>query len=113
MGYFHDGPLRVERSVVRNNGEIDRAVQMFETFAGCKPDRSERQRIDRVVPPVLVELGALRGLIYTKSHEASRGHGRTYIHFMEDPPRLMCDADGRRLFVVGGTYRITERGIEG
>ena len=90
-----------------------RALRLFETFAGCKPQRTQRQRMERLVPEVLVDLGALRGLIYTKSHEARSGRKRTYIHFMEDPPRLMCDADGRRLFVVGGTYRITRRGIEG
>ncbi|MND09928.1 hypothetical protein D3C83_336400 [compost metagenome] len=41
------------------------------------------------------------------------GHPRTYIHYMEDPPRLVSDVAGRRLFVVGGNYRITAQGIEG
>jgi hypothetical protein len=41
------------------------------------------------------------------------GRPRTYIHFMEDPPRLVTDATGRRLFIVGGSYRVTSRGIEG
>lgn len=59
----------------------------------------------------LVDLGALRGLIYSRC--INDGPMRTFIHFMEDPPRLMCDARGRKLFVVGGTYRVTRRGIEG
>ena len=58
----------------------------------------------------LVDLGALRGVIYTRDHG---GIKRTYIHFMDDPPRLACDPDGRQLYVLGGSYRITRRGIEG
>ena len=111
MAYIHDGPLCIAQSFAER--EIDKALRLFETFAGCKPQRAGRQHIDRLVPDVLVDLGELRGLIYRKSHEERTGPRRTYIHFMDDPPRLMCDAEGRRLFVVGGTYRITRRGIEG
>jgi hypothetical protein len=32
---------------------------------------------------------------------------------MDDPPRLVADVTGRRLFIVGGSYRVTARGIEG
>jgi hypothetical protein len=32
---------------------------------------------------------------------------------MEEPPRLMCSANGRQLYVLGGNYRLTRRGIEG
>jgi hypothetical protein len=113
MSYLFDGPMRVAQNPARAEAELDKAVQLFETFAGSKPRRTERQRIERVVPDVLVDLGTLRGLIYAKTHEAGAERPRTYIHFMEDPPRLMCDADGRRLFIVGGSYRITRRGIEG
>jgi len=58
----------------------------------------------------LVDLGALRGVIYTRDQDGTQ---RTYIHFMDDPPRLACDARGRQLYVLGGSYRITRRGIEG
>ena len=44
---------------------------------------------------------------------SQRDARRTYIHFMDDPPRLLCDARGRQLYVQGGSYRITQRGIEG
>lgn len=56
------------------------------------------------------DIGALRGVIYTRGDGAAK---RTYVHFMEDPPRLACDAQGRQLYVVGGSYRVTPRGIEG
>lgn len=101
MSYFHEEPLRDEIAVAR---------RLFCTYSGRDALSSTRCRIDRLIPDVLVDLGALRGLIYSRDHG---GPGRTYIHFMDDPPRLTCDAQGRRLFVVGGSYRITQRGIEG
>jgi hypothetical protein len=66
----------------------------------------------RVIPKVLVQLGHLRGLIYSSD---KGGHGRlkTYIHFMKTPPRLVCDPQGTQLYIVGGRYRVTPRGIEG
>lgn len=67
---------------------------------------------NRRLPRVLVKLGRLRALIY-QSDRGCRGRMRTYIHFMERPPLLTCDGRGRRLYIVGGRYRITRRGIEG
>ena len=103
MSYVHDEPPQAN--------EFARARRLYETFYGSEPRRTRRDRVDRIVPSVLVDLGSLRGLIYSK--RIGDGPKRTFIHFMEDPPRLMCDADGRRLFVIGGSYRITRRGSEG
>jgi len=89
---------------------IAEARRVFSAFTGCVPSSASLRRIDRVVPDVLVDLGALRGVVYTRDHG---GASRTYIHFMEDPPRLACDPRGRQLYVLGGSYRITRRGIEG
>ncbi|HEV2664809.1 MAG TPA: hypothetical protein VG324_07855, partial [Blastocatellia bacterium] len=63
-------------------------------------------------PRALVDLGALRGLIYSADRDGD-GVARTFIHFMETPPRLMCDPRGNQLYVVGGRYRVTRLGIEG
>lgn len=63
------------------------------------------------MPPVVVDLGELLAVVYRSSKWV--GYPRTYIHYMEDPPRLASDVEGRRLYVVGGSYRITARGIEG
>ena len=64
------------------------------------------------MPPVVVELGRLTGLMY-RSDKWQRGRPRTFIHFMDDPPRLVTDTAGTQLYVVGGRYRVTARGIEG
>ena len=65
----------------------------------------------RLMPPVVLEIGRLAGLVYRSSKWV--GRPRTYIHYMDDPPRLVSDVTGRRLFIVGGSYRVTPRGIEG
>jgi hypothetical protein len=71
-----------------------------------------RVSFPRVIPPVLIQLGDLVGLIY-RSDKWQDGAPRTYIHFMRQRPRLLCDTGGRQLFLVGGSYRVTRRGIEG
>lgn len=66
----------------------------------------------RIIPPVVVRLGTLQGLIY-RSDKWTPGFDRNYIHFMEDPPLLVCSPQGNQLYVLGGSYRISARGIEG
>jgi hypothetical protein len=62
--------------------------------------------------PVVVELGELVGLIY-RSDKWQPGQPRPYIHLMQDPPRLVSNVEGTQLYILGGSYRITEHGIEG
>jgi hypothetical protein len=69
-------------------------------------------RCKRRIPDVLVKLGRLRGLIY-RSDRGCRGRPRTFIHFMERPPLLACNTGGSQLYILGGRYRVTRRGIEG
>ena len=85
---------------------------MYHRFNRFPPDRKLRVQHNRLMPPVAVELGELSGIIY-RSDKWQPGEPRTYIHFMEDPPRLVSNVEGSQLYVVGGSYRVTERGIEG
>jgi hypothetical protein len=66
----------------------------------------------RTIPPVVVELGELVGLIY-RSDKGQQGRKLTYIHRLEDPPRLVSNVEGTQLYIVGGSYRVTAQGIEG
>ena len=95
---------------------LDRALRtaaaLFRQFHRYSPFAVQRCRCPRVVPPVLVDLGELRGLVY-RSDKWNRGQPRSYIHFLECPARLACDVRGRQLYIVGGRYRVTPRGIEG
>lgn len=93
------------------NREMSDAAVLYRRFSQLPARTCQRIAHPRVVPPVVVGLGHLVGLVYRSDKWV--GRPRTYIHFMNDPPRLVCDVTGRRLFVVGGSYRVTGKGIEG
>jgi hypothetical protein len=92
--------------------KLEPARQLFERFHSFAPDRNLRRHCRRLMPKVLVNLGELRGLIY-RSDKEQCGRPRTFIHFMETPPLLASDESGKQLYIVGGNYRVTSRGIEG
>ena len=91
MSYFHEISADRESASLDQREQLAQARRLFETFAGFAAPQVATRRINRTIPKVLVDMGALRGL----------------------PPRLMCDADGRQLYVLGGSYRVTYRGLEG
>jgi hypothetical protein len=91
---------------------LEEGRELYRVFHNSSERRIIRHRCDRMMPKVLVDLGALRGLIYSADRDGC-GKVKTFIHFMETPPRLMCDPRGNQLYVIGGRYRVTRRGIEG
>jgi hypothetical protein len=97
---------------LRNAQQLQSAQELYRTFNRFEPDRIEHVHHSRLIPSVVVELGELAGLIY-RSDKWQPGRPRTYIHFMENPPRLVSNVTGTQLYIVGGDYRITSRGIEG
>lgn len=72
----------------------------------------ERVRITRVLRLPLDTLGELRGVIYRR-HGLPGEPPKNYVHFFKRAPLLTADPTGRRLFIIGGQYRVTRRGIEG
>ena len=90
---------------------VEDASALYRRFTPLAGTLAPARLAQRLVPPVVVELGRLMAVVYRSDKWV--GHPRTYIHYMEDPPRLVSDVTGRRLFVVGGSYRVTARGIEG
>ena len=102
-------------SRIATSGPIGAAVRsaatLYQRFTRMPARSIERVAHARLMPPVVIEIGRLAGLVYRSNKWV--GRPRTYIHFMDDPPRLVSDVTGRRLFIVGGSYRVTPRGIEG
>jgi hypothetical protein len=111
VSYIRTSPTGVPTRCDRRLDRLALAGERFRDFHARAPPRIVRATCRRTVPPVLVQLGRLRALVYT----ADRGDGgrRSYIHFMEREPLLTCDPNGTQLYIVGGSYRITRRGIEG
>jgi hypothetical protein len=91
---------------------LQQGQSLFRRFHRFPDSKIIRRPCRRVIPKVLVKLGRLRGLIYS-SDRGQPGCDRTFIHFVETPPLLVCDPEGTQLYVIGGDYRVTHRGIEG
>lgn len=87
------------------------ASSLYRRFTRLPARSLQRVSHQRLMPPVVVELGHLAAVVYRSDKWV--GHPRTYIHYMKDPPRLVSDVAGRRLFLIGGSYHVTARGIEG
>jgi hypothetical protein len=94
------------------SGYVRHAADLYHRFNQFGPACLARVVHARLMPPVVVQLGELVGLIY-RSDKWHRGEPRTYVHLMRTPPRLVSDVAGRQLFLVGGAYRVTTEGIEG
>lgn len=94
------------------NKAMRRGARLYRQFYRFAPRRIVQHSHPRMIPPVMVELGELVGLIY-RTDKWQPGRPRTYIHFMETRPRLVSDVEGRQLYLVGGKYRVTAAGIEG
>ena len=80
-------------------------------MAHGQPTRSGAAPIDRASRRVA--LGELLGVIYRSDRLGARRRPRAYIHLMRTPPRLVSNVDGPQLYIVGGRYRVTPRGIVG
>lgn len=91
---------------------LDRGAALFTRFHAYAPTRVDRVRSGWRLPSTVVRLGRLVGVIYA-SDRGSCGRERTFVHFMDEPPMLASDVDGTQLYVLGGRYRVTERGLEG
>jgi len=96
----------------RMSQQLLQGIAFYRNFKRFRPSRVMRVCYPRVIPPIVVELGELVGLIY-RSDKGQSGWPRAYIHVMQDPPRLVSNVDGTQLYIVGGSYRVTRRGIEG
>ena len=97
---------------VANTEAVQQGVGLYTAFNRFSPSQVVRVRHPRVIPPVVVELGELVGVIY-RSDKGQPGQPLTYIHRMENPPRLVSNIEGTQLYIVGGNYRVTPQGIEG
>jgi hypothetical protein len=88
---------------------VREAAERFAEFSGHDPETT--QTIDVKVPPVMLAVGELDGLLYTTVRDHKR---EAYIHKFKKSarPLLAASHDGRSLSIVGGRFEFTEAGIE-
>lgn len=104
---------RVSRKIKGNpsDDEWQAVVRLFDEFHDFEPTTAVVCKVDSLkIPGVLVSLGDLVEVTY-KSNKFDK-RSRLYVHkFGADKPVLAASKDGK-LFIIGGGYGITSRGIE-
>lgn len=89
---------------------IRRAVARFTNFHGDPPADIKRinlRRQDRVV----LTVGEVKGIMYDTVRDGRR---ESYLHrfrSVKARPLLAVSSDGRQLYLIGGSYSVTARGI--
>lgn len=84
--------------------------QQFGSPCGCQTAHLRIVRLVRLPP---TPVGELRGLIY-RARRAPGEAPQNYVHFFQRRlPLLVADPTGTQLYITGGQYRVTGRGIEG
>lgn len=92
-----------------NNPEVRKAANLYERFSGHEAEEAGRIKVEPM-PKVGVAIGTIDGIMYTTVRD---GVTEKYIHKFraKDKPLFVVSPDGKRLFMVGGNYDFTERGI--
>ena len=95
--------------MVNKNTKIDDAAQLFEEFTGDEADYVDSHTYE--IPDVGMEIGEVDGILYTTKRD---GVIEKYVHTFKKAsrPLLAVSSDGKQLFMVGGSYQFTEKGIE-
>jgi len=85
-----------------------RLRKSYERFHEKPVEKYRRVSIPET-PKEMMALGEAVGVLYKIPGERT-----PYLHkFRAKKPTLATDARGRRLYFVGGSYRVTSRGIVG
>lgn len=98
------------KGVIKNprGRQFKRAVSLYRDFTGENPRYLEDW--DVIVPLVAMEVGKVTGIMYKARVD---GTVQEFLHEFtgRSRPILAASADGRQLLLLGGDYKMTERGI--
>lgn len=93
-----------------HDAEVREAVERFTGFKGERPKSVSRVSVP-TAPRVLLTLGACVGIMY-RTHRGGRTDNYLHRFKRSARPTLAVSSDGRTLYLLGGEYRVTDRGIE-
>lgn len=97
-------------SLLNSMSRTDKAAKAYEDFTGHKPRQVKRSRLDDTDVNGW-KMGPVVGIAYeaTRDNETQR-----YFHEFNKKtrPDLIARDDGRQLYIDGGKYKVTDRGIE-
>lgn len=89
--------------------QIRKAAQLYKDFSGHEGDEVEYIEAPKLPAAVLV-VGELEAVIYSTVRDDT---AERYIHkFKKTSRALLCASpDGDQLFIIGGNFEFTDRGI--
>lgn len=103
-------PGRSRKNPASVEAEVAQATKLFTDFRGAQPVEVRRVSIPSL-PRVALTVGELFGIMYRTERD---GRLENYLHRFRKSARpiLAVSPDGRTLLILGGDYRVTDRGIE-
>jgi hypothetical protein len=92
-----------------SRNDIEKAADLYERFSGHEAEEVGRVTVPPL-PKVGVAIGEVDGILYSTVRD---GKHEKYIHKFHkaDKPLFVVSPDGKTLFLIGGCYTFTERGI--
>lgn len=102
-------PVRKMRRNPASSSAVKRAIDLYERFTGHPGDK-----IATVVKPKIPDVGIAAGRVLGIAYETVRdGKREKYFHRFASHarPLLVASHDGRTVFMLGGAYTFTDRGI--
>lgn len=99
----------VANAFSKRGAAIRRAARLYSDFTGHDDVSVQKIRVP-ARPKTMLAIGQVDGILYStvRDHVAER-----YIHEFKGKarPLLLASPDGTQLFLLGGAYDFTERGI--
>lgn len=94
---------------MKHRPHVDSAIRLFEAFTGHHAD--EVVSVDVPSDDTLVTVGECEAIAYRATRD---GETHSYQHEFKpgSRPLLAVSHDGKRLYLLGGTYQFTDHGIE-
>lgn len=101
---------REVQSMFSSRGKsIRNAAKLYTDFTGHDDPRISKIKVEKR-SKVMLLIGDVDGILYTTVRD---GLTEKYIHKFkrQSRPQLLASPDGKQLYLLGGAYDFTERGI--
>lgn len=97
------------RGAIHPNKDVQKAARLYERFSGHEAESFGKIKVPSM-PKVGVAIGEVDFIGYTTVRD---GVQEKYIHKFasKDKALLVVSPDGKAIYLVGGKYTFTERGI--
>jgi hypothetical protein len=107
--YISERRIKLLRNPSRRVHASAQAHKLFESFTGHELTHAKKIDVPDM-PKEVVKIGTIDGVLYTTVRD---GVTERYIHEFKRKarPTFAVSPDGRQLFMLGGAYNFTERGI--